>query len=313
MNKFILVSTILCLVALIESKREVKFAPYIYLEHGIDFVKLKNDAHLTGISLAFALGGSNCVPHWDAGSIDDKDLVKQFHAFKQAGGQIIVSSGGADGKYIENSCGGDSNRLAAAYKRVIEVTGAVGLDLDFEETVNLDMVMAAVKIVQQQTGVTVSLTLGADENGLGGTQMNVVRAAIKHGVDVDIVNPMAMDYNKSSKYRTWGDSVIGCVEAVHRQMKQELWPGKSDAELYSRLGVTPMIGENDCCNAKFTTDHARQLLQWAKQKGLGHIGFWSVNRDHQCHGSESQTNAPSDKCSGVPQQNYEFSHIFDML
>ena len=114
---------------------------------------------------------------------------------------------------------------------------------------------------------------------------------------------MTMDY--SNKASDFGQSVINAGEAVFKQMKT-LWPSKSDSELYSMLGVTPMIGKND--NGKiFTTAHAKAVLAWAQQKKIGHIGFWSLGRDQQCAGGAT---AVSPTCSSVSQQDHEFSKIF---
>ena len=131
--------------------------------------------------------------------------------------------------------------------------------------------------------------------------VGVLKSAAKYGVNVDIVNPMTMEFG--TKLGSWGDAVIAAAEATHTQMKA-VWPQKSDQELYSMLGVTPMIGRN--FNGKiFEPNHGKQLVQWALKKKLGHLSFWSINRDRGCAGGGV---GPS--CSSIAQANYEFTKIF---
>ncbi|XP_054158670.1 chitinase-like [Oppia nitens] len=303
MSKFVSIAIALLTVSIIECKVDVKFAPYFYVQNGIDLANVKQQTGIQGLTLAFALAQwGSCTPSFDAGPVDSPALVQQFNNFRNSGGQIILSTGGAAGTYLDNVCGNADN-LANAYIKAIKSTGAVGLDLDIEEDIPYDIVMQAVKKVQQQTGVTVSITVASDENGLGARAKLAIEAAKRAGTTIDLVNPMAMDFPKSPNSPTYGQAVVNCAEAVKRQL-QQYWPQKSSAQLYGMLGVTPMIGVNDCCGALFTLNDAQQLLQYARTNRIGRIGFWSLNRDQQCPGGSQQLSAT---CSGVQQSSYQFA------
>ncbi|XP_054153537.1 chitinase-like [Oppia nitens] len=306
--KIILVLTILAAVALIEAKREPRFAPYIDVTRLDEFklVDLKNKYGVKAFSLAFALGGAGgCVPWWGGQvAIDDPTIIKALKALKAAGGDVIVSTGGALGPYLEHMCATPS-ALVNAYKKILSVTGSTHLDIDIEATVNADnMNQALAQLQRENPDISVSFTLMVQGDDYGVTLelgVNVLKNAVKHGVNVDIVNPMTMEFGTSRA--SWGDAVIAAAEATHKQMKQ-VWPQKSDKELYSMLGVTPMLGRN--FNGKiFTQQHAQQLVNWAKQKQIGHLGFWSINRDRACPGK-----AVDPSCSSIDEKDHEFTKIF---
>ena len=236
-------------------------------------------------------------------AIDDSKIINEIREFRAAGGDVIISTGGALGPYLESSCG-SASALANAYKRVLAVTGSTHLDIDIESSIPVDNMNQALASMQRENpSITVSYTMMVQGDDYGITielGTTVLKNAVKNGVNVDIVNPMTMDFGSS---KPWGDAVISAAEATHRQMK-EVWPEKSDQELYSMLGVTPMLGRNDN-GALFNQDHARQLVNWAKAKQVGHLSFWSIGRDKGCAG---QRVGPT--CSSIAESDYEFTKIF---
>ncbi|CAG2175236.1 unnamed protein product [Oppiella nova] len=312
MNTFFVSLLLTGLVVAIDCKREAKFAPYIYVPRSNEFklTHMKQQLGVSAFSLAFALGGSGgCTPMWDGDiPIDEANIVKEIKAFRAAGGSLLVSTGGAAGNYLENACR-SVNELKNAYKKVLSVTGASGLDIDIEAVIPTDTVMQALAELQKEIpSLTVSFTLEVQGDDYGLTDalgVDVLKNAVKHGVNVDIVNPMAMDFGASGG-RSWGDAVIHTGDSVVKQMKK-IWPQKSESELYGMLGVTPMLGVNDN-GVVFTLAHAQQLVNWANQKQIGHLGFWDINRDKQCS-DDSQVGA-SPSCSGIQQQPYAFTKIF---
>ena len=268
--------------------------------------ELKQKYGLKSVSLAFALGGNaGCSPMWGGQTpIDNGPIISQIKAFKAAGGDVVVSTGGALGPYLETSCRSAAD-LVNAYKRVLSVTGSLHLDVDIESSIPLDVMNEALATLQKQMpSLTVSFTLEVQGDDYGVTDVlgvSVLKNAVKHGVNVDIVNPMTMEFGSSRK--SWGDACIAAAEATLKQMKG-VWPQKSEKELYSMLGVTPMIGRN--FNGKvFDTNHAKQLVAWAKSKQIGHLAFWSLNRDHGCAGK-----GVSPDCSSIAQGDHDFTKIF---
>lgn len=190
--------------------------------------------------------------------------------------------------------------------KILDVVKTNHLDVDVESPINIDMVNKALKKVQQERpGTTVSYTLmvQAEDYGLNpDLGVKVLESAKAHGVHVDIVNPMTMEFNGKSP--DWGDAVIGAAESVLMQMKQ-IWPEKSDGELKRMLGVTPMLGRN--FNGRvFETKHGKQLVQWANEQNIGLLSFWSTARDNgNCAGG-----GISPTCSSTSQGDLEFTKIF---
>lgn len=164
----------------------------------------------------------------------------------------------------------------------------------------------ALKSLQSQVpDMTLSYTLMIQGDDYGLTDalgVEVLRNAAHHGVVVDVVNAMTMEFG--TKKASWGDAVIAAAESTHKQMKQ-VWPHKSDNELYGMLGVTPMIGRN--YNGKiFLAEHARHLVEWAKTKNVGHLSFWSIGRDN----GKCPNGGISPDCSSIAQSDLEFTKIF---
>jgi len=239
-------------------------------------------------------------------NITEPYIINEVKAFKAIGGDVIVATGGAMSPYLENSCT-SASALAAAYKKILDTVGSTHLDIDVETTLNLDNLNTALAQLQKQNPqITVSFTLmvQGDDYGLNDALgVAVLTNAVKHGVRVDIVNPMTMEFAASAG-GTWGDAVIKAAQSTLVQMKK-IWPQKSDADLKKMLGVTPMIGRN--FNGKiFEVAHAKQLVAWAKSNNIGHLGFWSVGRDNgKCAGKAV---APS--CSSISQADYDFLKAF---
>jgi chitinase len=81
------------------------------------------------------------------------------------------------------------------------------------------------------------------------------------------------------------------------------------AAAYGRLGVTPMIGQNDELDDRLTIDGAHQIFDTAIARGVARFSMWSLNRDVACGGNVDLAIADN-ACSGVDQDRLEFSSIF---
>ena len=129
--------------------------------------------------------------------------------------------------------------------------------------------------------------------------LNVVRSARDAGVNLDLVNVMAMDYYRNGDY---GDFAVQAANSVFNQLK-DLYPGKTTAQLWKMVGVTPMLGQNDDGHI-FDFGDSTQLVNFAKANHLGVLAFWEVTRDRNaCTGALY-------RCTNVAQQPYDFSKIF---
>lgn len=284
-----------------------KFAPYIDVTlSNADLPAISAATGQNHFTLAFVLGSTQgCVPTWAVQyDLDDPKILSGIQNVQGKGGEMILAFGGALGNYLEHLCP-TADALANAYKKALDTVGSNHLDIDVEAPINLDIVNGALAMVQKerpQVTVTYTLMVQGDDYGLNpALGVDTLVSAKKHGVRVDIVNAMTMEFPSSKP--SWGDAVISAAEATLGQMK-EIWPEKSDAELKSMLGVTPMIGRN-FNGKKFEIAHGRQLVEWANANKIGHLSFWSISRDNGgCNDIVSPT------CSGLPQQDYEFTKIF---
>ena len=125
----------------------------------------------------------------------------------------------------------------------------------------------------------VSYTLPVDPGGLESNALAVLRTANSAGVKVSMVNVMAMDYGPDSDQgRDMGDLAISAATGTFNQIKG-IFTGKTDAQLWAMIGVTPMIGVNDSQNEVFSVADAAKLTTFAQQKGLGLLSFWAMQRD----------------------------------
>ncbi|CAG2115431.1 unnamed protein product, partial [Medioppia subpectinata] len=302
--------------------REPRFAPYIFLDNSLDFklVEFHKQHGINAFSLAFALSDNGaCKPSWfNSVPIDDPAFIKEIQAFRALGGQLIVSTGGAGGLYLENWCH-SVQELTAAYKQVLSVTGATGLDVDLEMSIPLDTVMGALVAIQKENpNITVSFTVPTqgDDYGMNDPYgVDVLKSAAAHGVNVDVVNVMVMNFHTSQPGRSYGEAITKVGEFSVQQMAK-IWPQKSETELYGMLGLTPMLGLNNN-QEHFMQSDAQAVVAFAKQKQIGHLGFWSINRDKQCRKVSPKFNGnwvePDPDCSNVQQQAFEFTDIFNTI
>jgi hypothetical protein len=284
-----------------------KVAPYIDITQSTPtLAQIEQATGQKTFTLAFLLGSSaGCVPEW-GGTIPltDSRVIGEINALRALGGDVAVSFGGAQGPYLETTCSGES-QLEAAYQQIISTLQVSHIDFDMEAATNTSEVNQAIAQVQAANpGLVVSYTLEVQAATYGLTPalgVQVLQNAVSEGVKVGIVNPMTMDFAPNGD---WGQSVIEAAESTEAQMAT-IWPNDSTAQLYSMLGVTPMIGDNDT-GPVFTIADAQELVSWAQSENIGRLAFWSEGRDNG--GCPSGGVSPT--CSGISQSQYQFTSIF---
>jgi chitinase len=281
-----------------------RFSPYIDITFATP--TLRDVANATGqkhFNLAFALADSTgCNPSWGGTvPLNDSRIIGEVNDLRGVGGDVTVSTGGAAGPYLENTCG-SSAALEAAYKKALDAVGSNRLDVDVEASIPVAQVNTALKALQSERGTAISYTLRvqAQDYGVDPFSVQILQDAASRGLNVT-VNPMLMDFGYTGD---WGNAIISAANATLGQMRQ-IWPSKSDADLKHMLGLTPMIGKNDT-GPTTTQAIARQILSYAQSNHVGSIGFWSVGRDNG--GCPNGSVQPT--CSGISQSTYEFTNIF---
>lgn len=299
------------------------FAPYVDMTLSSDsLAQMMSQSGARHFTLGFIVSDPNPTPHCKASwggyyGLDDPAMYKRIAKLKAAGGDAIVSFGGAAGSELANTCA-TPGTLAAEYQKVIDRYGIHDLDFDIEgaDQGNLTSLnrrfqaIARLQAAGRRAGkpVHVSLTLPVMPTGLTHDGVRAVNLAIRAGVNVEVVNVMAMDYyDPSLNYAGhMGDLAIKAASATRGQLAR-LYPKKDAGAVWRMVGITPMIGINDDNKEIFTTRNASQVTAFAKTKRIGRIAMWSANRDHQC---AMPSPWPENTCSGVSQTSWGFSKIF---
>jgi hypothetical protein len=255
-------------------------------------------------SLAF-VNSAGCKASWfnafdpRAGQFKD-----QIDALRAAGGDVKVSFGGATGIELAAACT-DVKALQAEYQAVVTAYKLKYIDMDIEGAAAADTAAIARRstalaaLQKANPGLKISLTLAVLPEGLVADGLNNVKAAKAAGVNLDMVNIMAMDYGRSAQ--DYGDLAIQAVKSTKDQIKTIY--GNSDAAAFKMVGVTPMLGKNDD-QGTFSQSDAKDLVAFANANHLGFVSFWEANRDRNaCNGALFQ-------CTNIPQSAFEFSKIF---
>ncbi|GAA0579810.1 T2SS-translocated chitinase [Paractinoplanes ferrugineus] len=291
-----------------------------------------NPANDVALAFVVASPADSCAPSWGGAYTPDEaasslELDRRISQLRAAGGNIMLSLGGLNNSELAVACT-DQMRLTDAYRQLIKRYGVTTLDLDIEgtavaDTASLQRRAAALKTVQAETGVGVWLTLPVSPEGLTADGLNAVSTTLQGGVSLRGVNVMTMDFNTSaadpSAARTSAtrpdmlDLTTSALEASHKQLTDlylRLGVKLTSPEVWSRIGATPMIGQNDVDSESFTLADATGLASFAVDKGLGRVSMWSLNRDSQCKGTFTNVVVHANTCSGVSQDALAFSKVF---
>jgi len=279
------------------------------------------------LSFIVADGNDACSPSWgNAYSMDQAgealDLDRKIARLQQQGGGIVVSFGGLLNDELATVCT-DQTALTAAYRAVIDRYDLHTIDLDIEAGALGDSAAGqrrakAVATLQEEhrasgTALAVWLTLPVAPSGLTEEGAAVVTEFLDAGVDLAGVNIMTMDYGGSKpEDQSMIDATISAITETHRQLGVlykradfEL----SDGTLWTKIGVTPMIGQNDVPIEVFDTDDARALNRFVLDNNISRVSMWSLNRDTSCGPNYVDLVRVSDACSGIDQGNDRFADL----
>ena len=84
---------------------------------------------------------------------------------------------------------------------------------------------------------------------------------------------------------TMADATADAVAATNRQLisaYQRIDERLSYEQVQGKIGVTPMIGQNDDADDVFTLADADAVTDLVTNTGLGRLSMWSLNRDAPC-------------------------------
>jgi len=289
------------------------FAPYVDAVAWPSF-SLRDTYSRTGqqfYTLAFVISGGECKPAW-GGTIplSDNWYMDDINFIRGAGGDVIVSFGGANGTELAQSCT-DTARLQAAYQSVIDKYDLKWVDFDIEgaavaDPPSIDRRNKAIKGLQAANpDLKIAFCLPAAPQGLTADGLNVLKNAKSNGVRIDVVNVMTMDYGDGIAPAPEGKMGTYAIDAANNTHTQLLNLG-----IDTHIGITPMIGQNDVPTERFYLSDAQQLTGWAadinQQNWVSLLAMWSVNRDNGgCPGKAAQG-----VCSGISQDEFAFTKTF---
>ncbi|WP_406695549.1 cellulose binding domain-containing protein [Singulisphaera sp. Ch08] len=305
------------------------YAPYV--DMGLyPTYNLAAAAQSTGVkyfTLAFIVADPQNQPSWGGyseyavnGGEFDLNMRSQVAAVRALGGDVMASFGGASGRELAQAIT-DVNALTAAYQKVIDAYGLTHLDFDIEGAASADLAsihrrsqaIANLQANATAAGKTLNVwfTLPVLPTGLTVDGVNLLQSALRYGVRIDGVNIMTMDYGDGAAPNPrgqMGEYAIDAANSLFRQLQTLYGSSRTSAQLWSMIGVTPMIGLNDVTTETFDQEDAAQLTAFAEQHGMGRISIWSLNRDKQApSGALSYVDSGS---SSLVQQPFEFSKIF---
>jgi chitinase len=257
-------------------------APYLQISTS-DSGDMAADMSVSGdkyYTLAFLVSQSGCTPDWEDGGYSLGTFNSQISAIQAAGGNVIISSGGAGATELAETCTNVS-QLTAAYQNIVNTTGATRLDFDIEDTdlantsaTSLrDQALAALQA--QDPAVQVDFTLGVNANGLptgNGSEYAVLQDAKSKGVKVSVVNIMTMDFYDGS------NNDLGDAESAAQATAGQLSGlyGISTSAAYNMMGLTPIAGVNDD-GTDFSISNAQSLESFAASNGIQELSFWEVD------------------------------------
>jgi Glycosyl hydrolases family 18/Carbohydrate binding domain len=240
-------------------------------------------------TLAFVTNMGSCTAAW-AGAIPLSQLSvylpnldSDIATVRSQGGDVIASFGGQAGTELAQSCSSVS-ALQAQYQSIISHYNLTHIDFDIEgpaveDAASIDLRNKAIKALQAANpSLVVSYTLPVLPTGLVQSGLNLLSNAISNGVNVSVVNIMAMDYGSSFPGNQMGQNAVNAASNLYNQL-HTLYPSKSSSQLWAMVGITPMSGANDVGGETFTTADAQQVLTFAQQNNITELALWSVNRD----------------------------------
>lgn len=290
-----------------------------------------NPARDVALSFVVADPDEPCTPSWggyyslDAAG-ETLDIDRRISQLRAAGGDVMVSLGGAANHELAVACQDDA-ALLDAYRAVVERYDLRAVDLDIEGADLADQpsmarrakAIAALQAERSKAGddLAVWLTLPVATTGLTAAGLDVVGATLAGGVKLTGVNVMAMDFGDAA--HPTGDMLAATESAMTSAVGQvaDAYGAHGvtldETERWSRLGVTVMIGQNDVDGEVFTLGNAQGLAVFAMAKGVGRVSFWSLNRDAPCDATFSGVRVHSNTCSGVEQEPLAFSNAFGEL
>ncbi len=207
-----------------------RFAPYADMAGWppppLDFIRENSGADRISLAFIVQSKAGGCDPTW-GGYVEypatGSGAYRRDHvaAFRQAGGDVVISFGGAEGTELALVC--DDDALVTAYQSVIDAYGVTHLDFDIEGAMvhntlaNTRRAKAIAKLQRARPELVVTYTLASAVYGLEPKDEAIVDDALTQGVDIAAVNIMTMNFGAPFA-PDMGALTIQAANGLHTQL-----------------------------------------------------------------------------------------------
>ena len=308
------------------------YAPYYETYLAPNTASIHDTATASGakyFTLAFlqSTGKNSCSLDWNGNSAQPLSYyASDIAALRVAGGDVIPSFGGysADqgGTEIADSCTNVS-QIAADYESVITTLGVTRLDMDVEakslnNTAGIDRRNKAIAMTEQWAAaqnppipLQIQYTLPVEQYGLDPNGEAVLQNAVANSAAVTSVNIMVFDYYIAREgVVEMGSAAEAAANSTHTQL-QSIFPGMTSQQIWTMEGMTLLPGIDDLRKKTEVTYEAdaTTMLNFAQapapSSSMNFLSIWAIQRDNGgCPGA-----VDSNTCSGITQNDWDFSHI----
>lgn len=265
------------------------------LYYNLGFIMATTTGGITDGIVDWSWGGYSTLSEKSTDTWQLDGIKESINYIRSKGGDVIISIGGLnEGNFFQVTQ--DEDILYNSYMDVIQGYGLTRLDLDIEggaqgKQINIANAKA-LKRVQDETGVEIVLTLPVLPTGLTDLGLGTFEAYVENGVDIKMVNIMAMCYGGATILP--GETYAGAsVRAIDNTAQQILNTYKNNGitlgseAAYGKVGVTVSIGEESASFPIWTTDYSEVVNEKAIKENIGMTSFWCLNRDCQQYGTNN--------------------------
>lgn len=267
-----------------------------------------------------------CAPSWGGVATLEQaattfDIDRRIEQLRISGGNARVSFGGAANEELATTCT-DEGALAKAYQSVVDRYELTSIDFDIEgdalrNAASIDRRAKALRAVQESRPeaaepLAIWVTLPVALTGLLPDGERVVDAMLAAGVELAGVNAMTMNYGDALPP---GVDMSNASEQSVIKMNQQLveifarhGQELSNNEMWTKIGMTPMIGQNDVPTEQFSLGDAASVNAFALERRIAQLSMWSLNRDQTCGVPlPKQSDIVYNTCSSVDQRGVSFA------
>ena len=239
-------------------------------------------------------------------ALDTYFFLDQVFDIRKAGGDVIISCGGANGSEIAQVIT-DETELLKEYQRIVDMYDLRMISFDIEGGSAADKPSiqrrnrVLKKLQQNNKNLKINYCLPVMPFGLTTDGVYLLEDAKKNNVDINICNIMIMDYNSDTKL-DMGQAGIDAAKNLRKQLDDLKYNNV-------KIGLTPMIGINDTQQI-FTLENTKQVVKYSQENNIGMLSYWSLIRDHKQ--TKVNKNDLSNN-SGIIQEDYDFLKIMMTL